>query len=172
MSEEQFRFIGARFDDLERHMKVLAEANLMTRECLSAEIQETNKRIDGVEANLGRFAVRVDERFDKLETETNERIDGLEANLGRFAVRVGERFDKLETETAKRFDKLETETAKRFDKLETGSAETRQQLEAFRDDTQQRLKCIEGHLSLKSTSSSRTPPRATPTSLTKRLKKS
>ena|SRR6185503_5896951 len=136
MSEEQFRFIGARFDDLERHMKVLAEANLMTRECLSAEIQAVSK-------------------------QTNERIDGLEAILGRFAVRVAERFDKLETETAKRFDKLETE-----------SAETRQQLEAFRDATQQRLKRIEGHLSLKSTSSSRTPPRAAPTSLTKRLKKS
>jgi predicted nucleic acid-binding Zn-ribbon protein len=121
MSEEQFRFIGARFEELEKHMKVLAEQNLMTRECLSAEIQETNKRIDGLEASLGRFAVRVGERFDKLETET---------------------------------------------------AETRQQLEVFRDDTQQRLKRIEGHLSLKSSPSSRTQPRATRSSLTKRLKKS
>jgi hypothetical protein len=125
MSEEQFRFIGARFEDLEKHMKVLAEQNLMTRECLSAEIQAVSK-------------------------QTNERIDGLEASLGRFAVRVGERFDKLETETA----------------------ETRQQLEVFRDDTQQRLKRIEGHLSLKSSPSSRTQPRATRSSLTKRLKKS
>lgn len=125
MSEEQFRFIGARFEDLEKHMKVLAEQNLMTRECLSAEIQAVSK-------------------------QTNERIDGLEASLGRFAVRVGERFDKLETETA----------------------ETRQQLEVFRDDTQQRLKRIEGHLSLKSSPSSRRQPRATRTSLTKRLKKS
>ena len=121
MSEEQFRFIGARFEDLERHMKVLAEQNLMTRERLSAEIHETNRR-----------------------------IDGLEANLARFAVRVSERFDKLETETARRFDRLEV----------------------FRDDTQQRLERIEGHLSPTSPSSSRTPPRATRTSLATRRKKS
>src|SRR5215510_9378330 len=137
MSDEQFRFIGARFDDLERHMKVLAEANLMTRECLSVEIQPVNQRIDGLEANLGRFAGRVFDRFEKLEN---------------------------------RFDKFETETAKRFDKLETEGAETRHQLEALRDDTQQRLKRIEDSLALKSSPSSRTPPRATRTSLTKRLK--
>jgi len=48
MSDEQFSFIGARFEDLENHIKVLAEGLTMTRERLSAEIQETNTRIKDV----------------------------------------------------------------------------------------------------------------------------
>ena len=143
MSEEQFRFIGARFEDLEKQMKVLAEANLMTREFLMAEIQTVNQAV-------------------------NQRIDGLEANLGRFAERVAGRFDKLETETENRFDKLEN----RFDTFETQTAKRFDKLDSFRDDTQQRLKRIEENQLQELSSSSRTPQRTTRTSLTRRRKKS
>jgi hypothetical protein len=161
MSEEQFRFIGARFEDLEKQMKVLAEANLMTREFLMAEIQTVNQavnqRIDGLEANLGRFAERVAGRFDKLETETENRFDKLENRFDTFETQTAKRFDKLEN----RFDTFETQTAKRFDKLDS-----------FRDDTQQRLKRIEENQLQELSSSSRTPQRTTRTSLTRRRKKS
>jgi hypothetical protein len=110
MSDEQFRFIGARFEDLEKQMKVLAEANLMTREFLRAEIQTVNQAV-------------------------NQRIDGLEANLGRFAERVAGRFDKLEN----RFDTFETQTAKRFDKLDSFRDDTQQRLKRIEENQLQKL---------------------------------
>ena len=159
MSDEQFRFIGARFEDLDAKMKVLAEANVMTREYLSGEIKslrtETNQRIDGLEAALGRFAVRVGERFDKLE----DRFDGLETKVGSLETFAGE--------TQQRLGRLEAqgeETQQRLGRVEAQGEETQQRLgrlEVQGEETQQRLKRIEAHLPVKSSSGSRTPRRAT-----------
>jgi chromosome segregation ATPase len=160
MSEEQFKHLGAMIEDLGTQISVVAEANMMTREYLAREIQslrtETTQRADGIEANLGRFAVRVGERFDKLEG----------------------RFDAFASETQQRLGNLEAQgevTQQRLGKLETQGEETQKRLRAIETlgaDTQQRVKRIEALLPVKSSPSSRTPPRATRTPLTKRHKKS
>jgi chromosome segregation ATPase len=174
MSEEQFKHLGAMIEDLGTQISVVAEANMMTREYLAREIQslrtETTQRADGIEANLGRFAVRVGERFDKLEG----RFDA-------FASETQQRLGNLEAQgevTQQRLGKLEAQgevTQQRLGKLETQGEETQKRLRAIETlgaDTQQRVKRIEALLPVKSSPSSRTPPRATRTPLTKRHKKS
>jgi chromosome segregation ATPase len=137
MTEELARF-AVMLEDVQRNMKVMAEAHVDQRERSErneAKLDGLVTRVDGLEMTVKVSARETRERFDKLETK----VDNLETKFDKLETKV----DRLETKV----DRLET----KVDRLETKV----DKLEVFASDAQGRLKRIETHLELRGPASRR-----------------
>jgi chromosome segregation ATPase len=138
MTEELARF-AVMLEDVQRNMKVMAEAHVDQRERSErneAKLDWLVTRVDGLEMTVKVSARETRERFDKLETK----VDNLETKFDKLETKV----DRLETKV----DKLEvfaSDAQGRLQKVETKL----DKLEVFASDAQGRLKRIETHLELR-----------------------
>jgi chromosome segregation ATPase len=172
MTEELARF-AVMLEDVQRNMKVMAEAHVDQRERSErneAKLDGLVTRVDGLEMTVKVSARETRERFDKLETKVDNletKFDKLETKVDRLETKV----DRLETKVDRletKVDRLETKVDKletKVDKLEVFASDAQgrlqkvetkvDKLEVFASDAQGRLKRIETHLELRGPASRR-----------------
>ena len=165
MDEEQTRN-SVMLEDLDRSVRLLAEAIAAQSERFDGMERTFNKRFDKLETEVAGIAIAIREvktqvdplegkvdhlevRFDKLDAKVDKldaKVDKLDAKVDKLEGRV----DKLEG----RFDRLDGKVDKLDGKVD--------KLEAFATDAKPRLERIETHLALNAPLPRPTPKRPPP----------